>query len=56
MIAHLWGDRRPQPGHEVMRGQRPLSLDLIRLLNERFGIPDEALIRAVRSPKLRRGA
>jgi HTH-type transcriptional regulator/antitoxin HigA len=32
--------------YEVMRGQRPLSLNMIRALHERFGIPAEVLIRA----------
>jgi HTH-type transcriptional regulator/antitoxin HigA len=31
---------------EVMRGQRPLSLNMIRALHERFGIPAEVLIQA----------
>jgi HTH-type transcriptional regulator/antitoxin HigA len=29
---------------EVMRGQRPLSLNMIRALHQRFGIPAEVLI------------
>ena len=31
--------------HEVMNGKRPLSLEMIRRLHERFGIPAEVLIR-----------
>jgi len=31
--------------YEVMRGDRPLSLNMIRRLHERFGIPAEVLIR-----------
>jgi HTH-type transcriptional regulator/antitoxin HigA len=33
--------------HEVMHGQRKLSLAMIRRLHERFGIPAEVLIRPV---------
>ena len=32
--------------YEVMRGQRALSLNMIRALHERFGIPAEVLIQA----------
>jgi len=42
--------------HEVMHRKRALSLEMIRRLNERFGIPAEVLIRPVRSPKRRRAA
>jgi HTH-type transcriptional regulator/antitoxin HigA len=34
--------------YEVMRGDRPLSLEMIRRLNERLGIPAEVLIRKPR--------
>ena len=39
--------------YEVMRGDRGLSLSMIRRLHERFGIPAEVLIRPVlkRTPK-----
>jgi HTH-type transcriptional regulator/antitoxin HigA len=35
--------------YEVMQRKRPLSLDMIRRLNERFGIPAEVLIRPIRA-------
>jgi HTH-type transcriptional regulator/antitoxin HigA len=35
--------------HEVMHRKRPLSLDMIRRLHERFGIPAEVLIRPTRA-------
>jgi HTH-type transcriptional regulator/antitoxin HigA len=41
--------------YEVMHRQRPLSLEMIRRLNQRFGIPAEVLIRPIRAPR-RRGA
>ena len=34
--------------YEVMRGQRPLSLRMIRALHEKLGIPAEILIRPVK--------
>ena len=34
--------------YEVMRGQRPLSLQMIRTLHEKLGIPAEILIRPVK--------
>ena len=34
--------------HEVMNGKRALSLEMIRRLHERFGIPAEVLIRPTR--------
>jgi|SRR5216684_640540 len=34
--------------YEVMHGKRPLSLNMIRNLHQKFGIPAEALIRAPR--------
>jgi HTH-type transcriptional regulator / antitoxin HigA len=34
--------------YEVMRGQRPLSLRMIRALHEKFGIPAEVLIRPIK--------
>lgn len=34
--------------YEVLRGDRPLSLAMIRRLHERFGIPAEVLIQPVR--------
>ena len=42
--------------YEVMKRKRALSLEMIRRLNERFGIPAEVLIRPVRSPRRRRAA
>lgn len=42
--------------YEVMRRKRPLSLDMIRRLHERFGIPAEVLIRPIRAPRRRRAA
>jgi HTH-type transcriptional regulator / antitoxin HigA len=37
--------------HEVMNGKRALSLEMIRRLNARFGIPAEVLIRSMRPRK-----
>ena len=34
--------------YEVLRGDRPLSLAMIRRLHERFGIPAEVLIQPIR--------
>ena len=34
--------------YEVMRGARPLSLNMVRKLHERFGIPAEVLIQPIR--------
>ena len=42
--------------HEVMHGQRALSLTMIRRLHERFGIPAEVLIRPARMGRHRRAA
>ena len=42
--------------HEVMHGQRALSLTMIRRLHERFGIPAEVLIRLARTGRRRRAA
>jgi HTH-type transcriptional regulator / antitoxin HigA len=42
--------------YEVMHGKRPLSLEMIRRLNQRFGIPAEVLIRPIRSARRRRAA
>jgi HTH-type transcriptional regulator / antitoxin HigA len=42
--------------YEVMKGKRALSLEMIRRLNERFGIPAEVLIRPVRAKRRRRAA
>jgi len=42
--------------YEVMRRKRPLSLDMIRRLHERFGIPAEVLIRPIRTARRRRAA
>jgi HTH-type transcriptional regulator / antitoxin HigA len=42
--------------YEVMHRKRALSLEMIRRLNGRFGIPAEVLIRPVRAPHRRRGA
>jgi HTH-type transcriptional regulator/antitoxin HigA len=44
--------------YEVMRGDRPLSLNMIRSLNEKLGIPAEVLIQPVprrKSSRVRRG-
>jgi HTH-type transcriptional regulator/antitoxin HigA len=35
--------------YEVLRGDRPLSLSMIRHLHERFGIPAEVLIQPTRA-------
>lgn len=42
--------------YEVMHRKRALSLEMIRRLNQRFGIPAEVLIRPVRPPGRRRAA
>lgn len=42
--------------YEVMHRKRKLSLEMIRRLNARFGIPAEVLIRPVRSAGRRRAA
>ena len=42
--------------YEVMHRKRALSLEMIRRLNERFGIPAEVLIRPVRPARRRRAA
>jgi HTH-type transcriptional regulator/antitoxin HigA len=42
--------------HEVMNGKRALSLEMIRRLHERFGIPAEVLIRPIRAKRRRRAA
>ena len=42
--------------YEVMNGKRSLSLEMIRRLHERFGIPAEVLIRPVRVKRSRRAA
>ncbi len=42
--------------YEVMHRKRSLSLEMIRRLNERFGIPAEVLIRPIRSQRRRRAA
>lgn len=42
--------------YEVMNRKRALSLDMIRRLNERFGIPAEVLIRPIRVRRRRRAA
>jgi len=42
--------------YEVLRGDRALSLAMIRRLHERFGIPAEALIRRVARRRRRRAA
>ena len=41
--------------HEVMHRKRPLSLEMIRRLHERFGIPVDVLIQSPR-PRRRRAA
>jgi HTH-type transcriptional regulator/antitoxin HigA len=42
--------------YEVMHRKRALSLEMIRRLHERFGIPAEVLIRPVRAARRRRAA
>jgi len=42
--------------YEVLRGDRALSLAMIRQLNARFGIPAEVLIQPVRMRKTKRAA
>jgi|SRR5208283_326955 HTH-type transcriptional regulator/antitoxin HigA len=42
--------------YEVMKRKRPLSLEMIRRLHQRFGIPAEVLIRPPRSGRKRRAA
>jgi HTH-type transcriptional regulator / antitoxin HigA len=42
--------------YEVMQRKRALSLEMIRRLNERFGIPAEVLIRPVRARRRRSAA
>jgi HTH-type transcriptional regulator/antitoxin HigA len=42
--------------HEVMHGQRALSLTMIWRLHERFGIPAEVLIRPTHTGRRRRAA
>lgn len=42
--------------YEVMHRKRVLSLEMIRRLNEDFGIPAEVLIRPVRGTRRRRAA
>jgi HTH-type transcriptional regulator/antitoxin HigA len=42
--------------YEVMQRKRPLSLEMIRRLHERFGIPAEVLIRPPRRVRKRRAA
>jgi HTH-type transcriptional regulator/antitoxin HigA len=42
--------------YEVLRGDRPLSLAMIRQLNERLKIPAEILIRQVRVRKRKQAA
>jgi HTH-type transcriptional regulator/antitoxin HigA len=38
--------------HEVLNGKRPLSLEMIRKLNEKFNIPADILIRRQPKPQL----
>jgi HTH-type transcriptional regulator / antitoxin HigA len=42
--------------YEVMHRKRALSLEMIRRLNERFGIPADVLIRPIRAGRRRRAA
>jgi len=42
--------------HEVLRGDRALSLAMIRRLNEQLGIPAEVLIRPIARKKGKRAA
>ena len=39
--------------YEVMRGARPLSLNMIRKLHSRLGIPAEVLIQPLKSSRVR---
>jgi HTH-type transcriptional regulator/antitoxin HigA len=39
--------------YEVMRGARPLSLNMIRKLHSKLGIPAEVLIQSPRPPRMR---
>lgn len=39
--------------YEVMRGARPLSLNMIRRLHGKLGIPAEVLIQSTRPPKIK---
>ncbi len=39
--------------YEVMRGARPLSLNMIRKLHSKLGIPAEVLIQSTRPPRIR---
>lgn len=42
--------------YEVLRGDRPLSLAMIRRLHDKFGIPADVLIRPARDKPARRRA
>ena len=42
--------------YEVMQRKRPLSLEMIRRLHDRFAIPAEVLIRPIRARRRRRAA
>ena len=42
--------------YEVMKRKRALSLEMIRRLHEKFGIPAEVLIRPMRAARGRRAA
>jgi HTH-type transcriptional regulator/antitoxin HigA len=42
--------------YEVMHRKRRLSLEMIRRLNQRFGIPAEVLMRPIRPQRRRRAA
>jgi HTH-type transcriptional regulator/antitoxin HigA len=42
--------------YEVMRGDRALSLNMIRRLHERFGIPADVLIRPIHKRRRKRAA
>lgn len=42
--------------YEIMHRKRGLSLEMIRRLNQRFGIPAEVLIRPIRTPRQRGAA
>jgi HTH-type transcriptional regulator/antitoxin HigA len=39
--------------YEVMRGARPLSLNMIRKLHSKLGIPTDVLIQSPRPPRMR---
>jgi HTH-type transcriptional regulator/antitoxin HigA len=42
--------------YEVLRGDRPLSLEMIRRLHAKFGIPADILIQPAKRPRRKRAA